>query len=70
MHSDPWPADHQKRSYFNGGGICGDGTDTPCPDPVIPVPTKRSGFIDVNGKLVLPEGGATLPPVVPFEPGK
>ncbi|APE15137.1 spirocyclase AveC family protein [Mycolicibacterium pallens] len=68
MHSDPWPADHQKRSYFNGG-ICGDGTDTPCPDPVIPVPTKRSGFIDVNGKLVLPEG-ATLPPVVPFEPGK
>ncbi|WP_082135677.1 spirocyclase AveC family protein [Mycobacterium sp. EPa45] len=65
MHSDPWPADHQKRSYFNGG-ICGDGTDTPCPDPVIPLPTKRSGFIDVNGKLVLPEG-ATMPPVVPFE---
>ena len=32
MHSDPWPADHLKRSYFNGG-ICGDGTDVPCPDP-------------------------------------
>jgi Spirocyclase AveC-like len=68
MHSDPWPADHQKRSYFNGG-ICGDGTDTPCPDPVIPLPTKHSGFIDINGKLVLPEG-ATIPPVVPFEPAK
>ncbi|RDH79559.1 spirocyclase, AveC family [Mycolicibacterium moriokaense] len=68
MHSDRWPADHQKRSYFNGG-ICGDGTDTPCPDPILPVPTKHSGFIDVNGKLVLPEG-ATLPPVVPLERGK
>ncbi|KAA0111780.1 spirocyclase AveC family protein [Mycolicibacterium sp. P1-5] len=68
MHSDPWPVDHQKRSYFNGG-ICGDGTDTPCPNPVIPVPTKRSGYIDVNGKLVLPEG-ATMPPVVAFEPAK
>ncbi len=68
MHADPWPADHQKRSYFNGG-ICGDGTDTPCPDPVLPVPTKRSGYVDVDGKLVLPED-ATLPPVVPFERGK
>jgi hypothetical protein len=66
MHSDPWPTDHLKRSYFNGG-ICGDGTDTPCPDPILPVPTKHSGFIDVNGTLVLPEG-ATLPTVVPFEP--
>ena len=26
MHADPWPEDHLKRSYFNGG-ICGDGTD-------------------------------------------
>lgn len=68
MHSDPWPTDHQKRSYFNGG-ICGEGTDTPCPDPIIPVPTKHSGFVDINGKLVLPEG-ATMPPVVPIEPGR
>jgi hypothetical protein len=57
-----------KRSYFTGG-ICGDGTDVPCPDPVIPMPTKRSGYIDVNGKLVLPEG-ATLPTVVPIQPGR
>lgn len=65
MHADPWPADHLKRSYFNGG-ICGDGTNVPCPDPVLPIPTKRSGFIDSNGKLVLPEG-SRLPPTVPFE---
>jgi len=65
MHADPWPADHLKRSYFNGG-ICGDGTDVPCPDPVLPVPTKRSGFIDTDGKLVLPDG-ARVPETVPFE---
>ncbi|OBH58879.1 DUF5135 domain-containing protein [Mycobacterium colombiense] len=64
MHADPWPADHLKRSYFNGG-ICGDGTNVPCPDPVLPIPTKRSGFIDTNGKLVLPEG-SRLPQTVPF----
>lgn len=68
MHADPWPEDHQKRSYFNGG-ICGDGTDTPCPDPVLPIPTKHSGFIDTDGKLVLPDG-AELPETVPFERGK
>lgn len=67
LHSDPWPADHMKRSYFNGG-ICGDGTDVPCPDPILPNPTKRSGYIDTDGKLVLPEG-AQLPKTVPFEPG-
>ncbi|WP_445167060.1 spirocyclase AveC family protein [Mycolicibacterium sp. Dal123E01] len=67
LHSDPWPADHLKRSYFNGG-ICGDGTDMPCPDPTLPIPTKRSGYIDTEGKLILPEG-AQLPKTVPFEPG-
>jgi hypothetical protein len=65
MHSDPWPEDHQKRSYFNGG-ICGDGTDTPCPNPVLPLPTKRSGYINTDGQLVLPEG-VEVPKVVPIE---
>ncbi|MBY8863535.1 spirocyclase AveC family protein [Nocardia sp. CA2R105] len=64
-HSDPWPADHLKRSYFNGG-ICGDGTDVPCPDPALPMPTKRSGYLDTNGKLILP-GVAGVPRTVPFE---
>jgi Spirocyclase AveC-like len=68
MHADPWPEDHQKRSYFNGG-ICGDGTDMPCPNPVLPMPTKRSGHINNDGELVLPEG-AKLPQTVPFEVGK
>ena len=67
MHSDPWPEDHMKRSYFTGG-ICGDGTDVPCPDPALPMPTKRSGFINTDGELVLPEG-VELPQVVPIEPG-
>jgi hypothetical protein len=66
MHSDPWPEDHMKRSYFIGG-ICGDGTDKPCPHPDLPIPTKHSGYINSDGELILPEG-AEVPPIVPFEP--
>ncbi len=66
MHADPWPVDVQQRSYFNGG-ICGGGSDRPCPDPVIPMPTKRSGHIDTGGHLVLPDR-AELPKTVPFQP--
>ncbi len=62
------PRTTMKRSYFNGG-ICGDGTDKPCPDPVLPMPTKRSGYINSDGELVLPEG-AEMPTIVPFEPSR
>ncbi|GAB93896.1 spirocyclase AveC family protein [Gordonia rhizosphera] len=68
MHADPWPEDHMKRSYFIGG-ICGEGTDVPCPDPILPMPTDRSGFINSDGKLVLPDG-AQLPTTVPIEVSK
>lgn len=67
MHADPWPEDVQQRSYLNGG-ICGDGADRLCPNPVLPIPTKRSGYINEDGKLVLPKGGQ-LPPVVPLQHG-
>jgi hypothetical protein len=67
MHSDPWPADHLKRSYFNGD-TCGAGSDQPCPDPSLPIPTRRSGFINNDGQLVLPDG-VKLPATVPFEHG-
>ena len=68
MHSDPWPEDHLKRSYFNGG-ICGDGTDMPCPDPVCryrpsapatSTPTANSSFPTVP----------RVPVIVPFERSK
>ena len=68
MHADPWPEDHQKRSYFNGG-VCGDGTDVPCPDPALPMPLTNSGYINHDGQLVLPEG-VELPKNVPLERGK
>ena len=68
MHADPWPADHLKRSYFNGG-ICGDGTDVPCPDPTLPIPTKQSGYINNEGSWFFPRE-AQLPAVVPFQHGK
>jgi hypothetical protein len=68
LHQDPWPADLLKRSYFLMG-ICGDGTDRPCPDPSLPVPNKNSGYINKDGKLVLPPG-VTLPTTVPVERGK
>ncbi len=67
MHADPWPEDVQQRSYFNGG-TCGAGSDQPCPNPVLPLPTRRSGYIDNDGRLVLPKG-AELPPVIPFRQG-
>lgn len=65
MHADPWPEDHQKRSYFNGG-ICGEGTDKPCPHPDLPMHRNHTGYINTDGQLVLPEG-ATMPTVVPFD---
>ncbi|MBF6220544.1 spirocyclase AveC family protein [Nocardia abscessus] len=67
MNADPWPEDIQKRSYFDMG-ICGEGTGRLCPDPVLPIPGKDTGYIDPDGRLVLPEG-AKLPEVVPFERG-
>lgn len=68
MHADPWPEDVQQRSYLNGG-ICGDGTDHPCPNPVLPIATKRSGYINSDGRLVLPEG-SEIPKTVPFKSGR
>jgi Spirocyclase AveC-like len=68
MHADPWPEDHLKRSYFNNG-ICGDGTDIPCPDPSLPMPSRWSGFINTDGELVLPEG-KEVPQTVPIERGE
>lgn len=65
QHADPWPADIQERSYFTGG-ICGEGTDKPCPDPALPMPRKGSGYIDTDGKLVLPDG-VEFPEVVRIE---
>jgi hypothetical protein len=68
MHTDPWPEDLQKRSYFMMG-ICGEGTDRLCPDPALPIPSgDRSGYINPDGKLVLPDG-VELPKIVPFERG-
>jgi hypothetical protein len=68
MHSESWPQDLQKRSYFMMG-ICGDGTDRLCPDPALPMHRNGSGYINPEGKLVLPEG-VELPKIVPFERGK
>lgn len=68
MHADPWSQDVLKRSYFIGG-TCGDGTTQPCPDPALPMPRKGSGYVDTDGKLVLPPG-VQLPKTVPFERGK
>lgn len=68
MRAEPWPNDVLKRSYFLMG-ICGDGTDRPCPDPALPMPRNGSGYINTDGKLVLPPG-VELPKTVPVERGK
>ncbi len=67
MHADPWPEDVQQRSYLTDG-ICGGDRDTPCPNPVLPIPTKHSGYINTDGVLVLPDG-ARMPAPVPFAGG-
>ena len=67
MHSDPWPKDVLKRSYFTQP-VCGGVRENACPDPSLPVPTKRSGYIDTNGKLVMPDG-TSVPTTVPFATG-
>jgi len=67
MHTDPWPEDLLKRSYFTMN-ICGDGTDRLCPDPTIPMHRNGSGYINTEGQLVMPPG-VELPKVVPFEKG-
>ncbi|MBH0779723.1 spirocyclase AveC family protein [Nocardia bovistercoris] len=67
MNADPWPEDIQKRSYFDMG-ICGEGTGRLCPHPVLPIPGKDTGYVDPDGKFVLPEG-EELPKIVPFERG-
>ena len=66
LHADPWPEDVQKRSYFSQS-VCDE--NTPCPNPVLPIPTKRSGYIDVDGKLVLPPG-KEMPKDAPVQIGK
>ena len=42
MHADPWPKDVLERSYFTQS-VCGEGSgsDRACPDPSVPIPTKR-----------------------------
>jgi hypothetical protein len=68
IHTEPWPEDLQKRSYFMMG-ICGEGTDRLCPDPALPIPSgDESGYVNPEGKLVFPDG-VELPKIVPFERG-
>jgi hypothetical protein len=73
-HSNQWPADLQKRSYFLDG-ICGEGTDRACPSPATPlVKNDNSGkgggsaYLTRDGKLGLPEG-AKVPEPIPFDRG-
>jgi hypothetical protein len=68
LHAESWPDDILKRSYFMMGGICGYGTDRPCPDPALPIPTKNSGYINTDGVLVLPPG-VEFPKTVPYDRG-
>jgi hypothetical protein len=65
LNADPWPEDVQKRSYFVGG-TCGEGTDRLCPHPALPVATRNSGYVDKDGRFILPEG-VEMPKIVPLE---
>jgi hypothetical protein len=74
-HSNDWPADLQKRSYFTNG-ICGERTDRACPSAATPlVRNDNSGegggstYLTRDGRLGLPEG-ARVPEPIPFDRGR
>ena len=78
MHSTEWNQDIQKRSYFTSG-ICGENTDRPCPGPAVPLDRNNnsnpvngsSGYIDQNGKAVIPPDAPWQRKVIPFDrPGQ
>jgi len=67
-HMSPYPEDVMKRSYFTQG-LCGDGTNTACPGPALPLPRGNvSARVTPNGELFIPEG-TKLPEFVPFDKG-
>ena len=45
LHAGPWPADVQNRSYLTNG-LCGPGTDIPCPGPGVPIARKGRPRVD------------------------
>lgn len=74
MHSTEWNQDIQQRSYFTSG-LCGENTDRPCPGPAVPLdrnnnsnPTSgSSGYIDQDGKAVIPPDAPWQQEVIPFD---
>jgi len=55
LYGAPWPDDITSRSYFMNG-LCGPGTGYACPSDVIPIPHRSSAHVDVDGRLIFPEG--------------
>jgi hypothetical protein len=75
LHSAPWPADLQKRSYLTDH-LCGDGTDRACPGPAVPLIRNDnsahhggSAYMSPTGTLVVP-ANTKIPALVPFDKGK
>ena len=68
MHQDPWPEDILKRSYFLMG-ICGEGTDRPCPDPALPMPRRIPATSTPTVSSSCPTA-SSFPTNVPLERGK
>ncbi|MHB8691216.1 MAG: spirocyclase AveC family protein [Solirubrobacteraceae bacterium] len=65
MHSRPWPADLQKRSYLTDG-LCGAGTQNACPGPGVPlIRGNATAHLGPNGQLVVP-ADVKLPKLIPF----
>lgn len=59
IYSDEWSPDVASRSYLTNF-LCGLGTDHACPGAGIPFPKKGSAYINVEGKLVVPDGATIV----------
>jgi hypothetical protein len=56
-HTQPWPKDTLKRSYFTIG-LCAGTTGEACSGPNVPIPRQNSPYLTTSGTLAYPAGVA------------
>jgi hypothetical protein len=59
-HTQPWPRDTLKRSYFTSG-LCAGETGRACSGPNVPIPRQNSPYEATSGRLAYPAGARRTP---------
>jgi len=58
--NEAWPEGRQGESYWNNG-ICGPEADRVCGDPRLPLQFNDTGYFNIDGEFILPEGTTEFP---------